>query len=243
MKSEKQRKHLVKLAILRRGTHHSEESKKKMSEIKKRLFAEGRLIQWSKGKHFSAEEYPNKGMRGKHHSLKSIQKMSEMHKGLPSYWKRKHRSEETKEKISLKLIGNPAWNKNIRDIHLSPQTEFKKGRHPSTSTEFKKGQIPWNRDKPYLQIRGSKHHNWKGGITPFRIALHNSLEYQRWRKTTFERDNYTCQKCGQRGIKLGVHHIKPFAQFPELRLDINNGITLCKDCHNQTKRGVGLCVV
>lgn len=218
MKSEKQRKHLMKLAILRIGMHHSEESKKRMSETKKRLFAEGRLIQWSKGKHFSAEEYPNKGMRGKHHSVKSRQKMSEIHIGLPSYWKGKHRSEETKEKISLNLIGKPSWNKNIKGIHISPQTEFKKGHH--SQTEFKRG-----------QTTGKNNVNWKGGITPINTQLRHSSDFKEWRKAVFKRDDYACQKCGRYGVRLEAHHIKPFSKCPELRFDIDNGKTLCKECH------------
>lgn len=56
-----------------------------------------------------------------------------------------------------------------------------------------------------------------------------------WRKSVFERDNYTCQECGKRGGLLEAHHIKPFAYFPESRYDLNNGKTLCLECHNKTK--------
>lgn len=55
-----------------------------------------------------------------------------------------------------------------------------------------------------------------------------------WRKAVFERDNYTCQECGQYGGKLQADHIKPYCLFPELRTDINNGRTLCLDCHKKT---------
>ena len=84
---------------------------------------------------------------------------------------------------------------------------------------------------------GNKHPNWKGGITPFRIKFWRSEEYKKWRSNVFQRDNWTCQTCGKRGCRLEAHHIKSFANYPELRLDISNGITLCFECHNLTKVG------
>ena|SRR3990167_3053123 len=64
--------------------------------------------------------------------------------------------------------------------------------------------------------------------------VRRSPEYRKWRKQVFVRDDYTCQNCEKRGVRLHADHIKPFCDFPELRLDINNGRTLCKLCHYKT---------
>lgn len=58
-------------------------------------------------------------------------------------------------------------------------------------------------------------------------------EYKDWRKSVFERDNYTCQICYAYGTKLNAHHLMAYSTYPELRVDINNGVTLCDFCHRE----------
>jgi len=59
----------------------------------------------------------------------------------------------------------------------------------------------------------------------------------RWRLTVYNRDNFTCQKCGDaRGHNLRAHHIKPWAGYSALRFDVANGITLCDGCHKDEHR-------
>jgi len=48
----------------------------------------------------------------------------------------------------------------------------------------------------------------------------------------FERDNFTCQDCGDDiGGNLNAHHIIPVSESEELSNDVDNGITLCIECH------------
>ncbi len=82
--------------------------------------------------------------------------------------------------------------------------------------------------------RGESNNMWKGGITPVNQAIRTSAAYKDWRVTVFQRDNYTCLECGSRGVTLHADHIKPFAYYPELRLVITNGRTLCVPCHKKT---------
>jgi len=63
-----------------------------------------------------------------------------------------------------------------------------------------------------------------------------SRQYYIWRSAVLRKDNYTCVKCGDdRKSVLEVDHIKPFSLFPELRFAIDNGRTLCSDCHKKTE--------
>ena len=90
---------------------------------------------------------------------------------------------------------------------------------------------------PHLNQRAANHWNWKGGITQSNRLFRHSIEYRLWREKVFKRDNYKCQMpdCNHQEWYLEANHIKKFADYPELRLEVSNGVTLCQPCHNQTK--------
>ena len=86
---------------------------------------------------------------------------------------------------------------------------------------------------------GENNPNWKGGITDKNNKIRKTVEYKLWRKSVFERDNYTCIWCGKSNkngerTPLQADHIKSFSQYPELRFAIDNGRTLCIPCHKKT---------
>jgi hypothetical protein len=160
---------------------------------------------------------------------------------------------------------NPKSLLNLRTppkgVHYSIATEFKKGQpSPLKGKKNPKGSLakmgknnplygkkPWNKGVKGLQcskFRGlkrpefskEKHWNWKGGITRERESDMHSLEYKKWRSDVFTRDNWTCQTCGIRGVKLHAHHIKKWSQYKELRYVVENGVTLCESCHRLTHK-------
>jgi 5-methylcytosine-specific restriction endonuclease McrA len=83
---------------------------------------------------------------------------------------------------------------------------------------------------------GKNSTNWKGGVSTTNRRLRNSKKWKLWREAVFERDNYICQNCGQRGGILEPHHLKQFAFYPKQRFAVSNGQTLCYKCHQLTKK-------
>lgn len=121
------------------------------------------------------------------------------------------------------------WNKGKKGVQIS----WFKGKKMSEEQKLK---VSLNRRGKCI---GEGHHNWQGGKTKASTKIRNSSQYKDWRNIIFKRDNYKCLECGARsktGNPIIIHadHIKPFAYFPELRFDIDNGRTLCIDCHKKT---------
>lgn len=139
---------------------------------------------------------------------------------------------------SLKMKGKTAWNKGTKGIMKKNTGTFKNGIHVSVKTEFKKGNIsPWKGKKlPYPNGRLGKK---CAVISQDRKDEHKmrSLFRVRMQKSVFERDDYTCQLCGIKGADLQVDHIQAWAEYTELRFDIDNCRTLCSKCHYQITFG------
>jgi 5-methylcytosine-specific restriction endonuclease McrA len=152
--------------------------------------------------------------KGSKMSAESREKMSIAHKGIP-------KSNETRRRLSIALTGHVLTEETKRKISRS-----------------RKGQLlsPETREKMSATRRAQReHHNWwRGGITPINQKIRTSFEYKAWRRAVFERDRYTCVSCGQRGGALQADHIKPFSSYPELRMVLSNGRTLCVSCHTKT---------
>ena len=101
------------------------------------------------------------------------------------------------------------------------------------------GKSAWNKGLKGFN-KGSKHYNWKDGITKKNANIRNSIEYKLWREAVFARDNWTCQKCKIKGGVLRGHHKENFSQCIGLRTSIENGITFCRNCHSDFHKKYGI---
>ena len=92
-------------------------------------------------------------------------------------------------------------------------------------------------------ISGENHYRWRHDLTEEdREGIRNSTENEYFRKDVYERDNYTCQICeDSTGGNLNAHHLNSWNWAKEERLNLDNAITLCEECHKlfHSKYGYG----
>lgn len=209
-----------KIGLAHIGRKHSEETKRQLSELKK-------------GKKFSKE----------HREKLSTSMLGRVpwNKGKKGVWSP---TEEMRRKISISQTGRKHTEETKRRMSI-----VQKARKVKMSEEqknrlrlIKLGSKASDETKRKISEshRGEKSYLWKGGITNKNTAIRISFEYKLWRKAVFERDNYACIWCGfqSKGVKppdIHADHIKPFCDYPELRLAIDNGRTLCVPCHRKTE--------
>ena len=101
-----------------------------------------------------------------------------------------------------------------------------------------------NGKKSAHKISGKNSYLYKESITDFeRINRRNSetTKIKNWRDQIYLRDDYTCDICKQRGLKLVAHHLNAWSFFKEERFILENGITLCKKCHHEFHQSLGGC--
>ncbi len=163
------------------------------------------------------------------------EKISKANKGRKRPDLIERNKKNTKEKIKVvckcgkKFFVSPSRIKNgvkycsQKCYHKYVDHNHTEGKHWKLSKETKK--------KQGLHQLGKNNHQWNGGY--FRgkyIGIPESKEFSR---KVFKRDNYLCQICGNTGrkSKLNAHHLNSVDKFPEQVIDINNGITLCQECH------------
>jgi 5-methylcytosine-specific restriction endonuclease McrA len=159
-------------------------------------------------------------------------KLSESHKGI-RYPDRKRLSLEDKKKLSDAHKGNKSALGKTWTISEEKKAKINyKGNHRGhIHSEETRKRISKNRKGKAM---GEKNGVWKGGCSKYYRMGYYTPAYKQWRKSVFERDNFSCRECGMKDVYLTAHHVKSFAYHPGLRYDLDNGLTLCEPCHSKT---------
>lgn len=119
----------------------------------------------------------------------------------------------------------PEYREKMRESLTKAYAEGRKKYVPVVFTVEMRKQISESR-------KGEKGANWQGGKTSKNALLRAGLDYKLWREAIFEKDKFICQWCKKFGGKLNADHVKMWAFRPTLRFELNNGQTLCENCHH-----------
>ena len=194
------------------------------------------VYQHKKGYHFSEEikEKFRLAKLGKKLSPEHKRNISLANKGKKhsKEWKRRIKNTIKKQWEKGEIRNGFKHSEETRKKMRKSNTHYWKGKNRSEETKKK---ISLGRIGKYV---GEKCPAWKGGLTPLNHRIRKNIEFRLWRESVFARDGWTCQKYGIRE-NLCVHHINNFADFPELRTSIENGITLSKKAHDKFHKKYG----
>lgn len=198
------------------GRKHTPETKEKLRVL-------------GTGRKYSDESKAKKSLslKGRKHSPERCRAISIAKSGKHLSYKRKSPppvSEETREKIRQTGTGRvfSAESRAKKSASLKGRS-FSPQHVESLRRRVKRG------SESHMYIDG----RWLENANERQIAL-NSAEYRSWRLNVFRMDNFCCQLCGARNVRLQADHIVPWSKSVELRYSVDNGRTLCIPCHINT---------
>jgi hypothetical protein len=113
--------------------------------------------------------------------------------------------------------------------------EYNKKHHEENQAHYNEQSKKWNKSNPEKRLIISKRHLEKLGL-PFKLPSRQyGMALEAWGKSVRKLLGDKCIVCGSTD-KLNSHHILYKALHPELSLNINNGVPLCKEHHLEVHR-------
>ena len=177
------------------------------------------------------KEHPNYQKELRQRNLERIRERDRLH------------YQKNREKIKAKI--NRQWQKKKNEYNAQRRNRYQKDKkiiQQRNKISFQKNGKKYymsqkDQQKKWRENNPDKVLNWsvkllKKEAKSFNLSV---IEYKMalmaWSKTVRKRDK-VCQVCGA-DKELQAHHIIHRSKNPELSFNINNGITLCKFCHNE----------
>lgn len=85
----------------------------------------------------------------------------------------------------------------------------------------------------------TQHRRWRERWRGSAASRGYDAAWQRVRGFALRRDNYLCQLClaaGRVTPAQDVHHRRKVVRAPELRLDLENLVSVCRECHDRAEK-------
>ena len=130
-------------------------------------------------------------------------------------------------------------NNRYKHICIDSNKEYKSGKKDSIRCKECNSKILAQRGKEILDKLnsnqyGSSNPNWNPNLTDEeRNSKRDNKQYREWRSKVFKRDNWTCQCCKIKGKNINAHHLNSYTTDKNNRYNVENGITLCVECHKK----------
>lgn len=142
-------------------------------------------------------------------------------------------------KYAVGMKHTEGWKEESRLRMLGNTQGFKIGK--SSPRKGKKSTKPaWNKGLSGIMPSGENHPRWIKDRDMI-VGRHNrnfhDSGYKVWRKSVWGRDGYKCKVINEDcNGRIEAHHIFRWIDFPKLRYEVNNGITLCHFHHPRTRK-------
>lgn len=145
-------------------------------------------------------------------------------------WKDNHERRKKQSEFAINHLG--AGTESRKTLIKLMQTE---------SYRLKSSELKMGVNNPMYGVTGENHPNYNPNLTDSERKKQRKIEgYHNWRKVVYKRDGYACVYCGDSaGGNLVAHHLNSYHWDKKGRVDIENGVTLCENCHKSFHTAYG----
>lgn len=143
--------------------------------------------------------------------------------------------------VSTYVLRRALRRKGVKTRTASDECRKRLGKMNEINKQRRNSDPDW-RKRISAKLQGIDLRDWQGFTQQGRDRLTLSPAWKKWRKLVYARDQHRCVLCKagahtlhQIGSWLEPHHIHMRRHHPELTFDVDNGVTLCRQCHKKIR--------